>query len=109
MTVGASKAATTITHKPPLAPSPQSRPAPTARALPPKPAAQRGPFWMPIRGPDPTPIDNRLLNGLGHACLHADCVGLGLFVGAARIASAPLSPRMMFGLGAKVVTTADNV
>src|SRR5262249_686681 len=32
-------------------------PAPTARALPPKPAAQRGPFWMPIGGPNSTPID----------------------------------------------------
>src|SRR3954470_2628480 len=57
MTAGASKAATTITHKPALAPSPQPRPAPTARALPPELVAQRGPFWMPIRGPDPTPID----------------------------------------------------
>src|SRR5262245_47789668 len=25
--------------------------------LPPKPAAQRGPFWMPIGGPNSTPID----------------------------------------------------
>jgi len=38
--------------------SPQPQPAPTARALPPKPAAQRGPFWMPIGGPNPTPIDS---------------------------------------------------
>src|SRR5262249_20339043 len=30
----------------------------TARALPPKPAAQRGPFWMPIGGPNSTPIDS---------------------------------------------------
>src|SRR5436853_3154221 len=57
MTVGASKAATTIRHKPALAPSLQPRPAPTARALPSELVAQRGPFWMPIRGPDPTPID----------------------------------------------------
>jgi hypothetical protein len=27
------------------------------RALPPELAVQRGPFWMPIRGPNPTPID----------------------------------------------------
>src|SRR5882724_6639881 len=64
MTVGASKAATTITPQPALAPSPQPRPAPTARALPSKPDAQRGPFWMPIRGPNPTPIDkqSRIVN-----------------------------------------------
>src|SRR5450432_467975 len=43
--------------QPALAPSPQSRPAPTVRALPPELAVQRGPFWMPIRGPNPTPID----------------------------------------------------
>ena len=42
-----------------LAPSPQPWPAPTARALPAEPAVQRGPFWMPIRGPDPTAIDIR--------------------------------------------------
>jgi hypothetical protein len=39
------------------APSPQPRPAPTPRALPAKHADQRGPSWMPIRGPIPTPID----------------------------------------------------
>ena len=33
-------------------------PAPKARALPVELAAQRGPFWMPIRGPNPTPIDS---------------------------------------------------
>src|SRR6267378_8616701 len=43
--------------QPALAPSPQPRPAPTVRALPVELAAQRGPFWMPIRGPNPTPID----------------------------------------------------
>jgi hypothetical protein len=26
-------------------------------ALPAELAVQRGPFWMPIRGPNPTPID----------------------------------------------------
>src|SRR6266567_6973987 len=41
MTAGASKAATTITQ-PALATSPQSRPAPTRRALPPKLVDQRG-------------------------------------------------------------------
>jgi hypothetical protein len=44
--------------------TPQPRPAPTVRALPVELAAQRGPFWMPIRGPNPTPIDTyHLLNG----------------------------------------------
>jgi hypothetical protein len=72
--------------QPALAPSPQPRPAPTVRALPPELAVQRGPFWMPIRGPNPTPIDtaedrsaksngvnksakvvlNRINNHLGH-------------------------------------------
>src|SRR5437762_5345263 len=41
MTVGDSKAAMMITQ-PALVSSPQSRPAPTRRALPPNPAAQRG-------------------------------------------------------------------
>jgi len=54
-TPGASKAAMMI-KQPALAPSPQPRPAPTVRALPAELAAQRGPFWMPIRGPNPTPI-----------------------------------------------------
>src|SRR5665648_450960 len=45
--------------QPALAPSPQPRPAPTVRALPAELAAQRGPFWMPIRGPNPTPIDTQ--------------------------------------------------
>src|SRR5258708_30063889 len=45
--------------QPALAPSPQPRPAPTVRALPAELAAQRGPFCMPIRGPNPTPIDTR--------------------------------------------------
>src|SRR5882762_5669641 len=57
MTVGDSKAAMMIKH-PALAPSPQPRPAPTVRALPAELAVQRGPSWMPIRGPNPTPIDN---------------------------------------------------
>src|SRR5471032_2895895 len=76
MTVGASRAEPTITHKPALAPSPQPRPAPTARVLPAEPAAQRGPFWMPIRGPDPTPIDN-VRYAVGHKrgeCGHR-CIG----------------------------------
>ena len=38
----------TITLQPALAPSPQPRPAPTVRALPPKPVAQRGQNWAPI-------------------------------------------------------------
>jgi hypothetical protein len=46
---GDSKAATTITQ-PALVPSPQSWPAPTRRALPPNPAAQRGQNWKPMRG-----------------------------------------------------------
>src|SRR5476649_426118 len=58
MTVGDSKAAMMIKH-PALAPSPQPRPAPTVRALPVELAVQRGPFWMPIRGPNPTPIDTK--------------------------------------------------
>ena len=56
--VGASKAEPTITRLSALAPSPQPRPAPTARALPPKHVDQRGPFWTPIRGPVPMPIDS---------------------------------------------------
>ena len=48
--LAASRAATTITRQPALAPSPQPRPAPTVRALPPKPVAQRGQNWTPIRG-----------------------------------------------------------
>jgi hypothetical protein len=50
-----SKAATTI-KQPALSPSPQSRPAPTPRALPSRLADQRGPLWTPIGGP--MPIDN---------------------------------------------------
>ena len=44
-----SKAATTITY-PALTMSPQSWPAPTRRALPLNPVAQRGQNWTPIRG-----------------------------------------------------------
>src|SRR5450432_3884321 len=47
--------------QPALAPSPQPRPAPTVQALPAELAVQRGPFWMPIRGPNPTPIDKQLV------------------------------------------------
>src|SRR5215469_11921927 len=57
MTVGDSKAATTI-KRPALVSSPLSRPAPTSRALPPKPAAQRGQNWKPIRGQIWEPIDS---------------------------------------------------
>ena len=57
MTAGASKAETTITHQPALAPSPQPRPAPTAQALIGQNVERGGPFWMPIWGPDPKPID----------------------------------------------------
>src|SRR6185437_15287621 len=64
-TVGASKAAVII-KQPALAPSPQPRPAPTARALPPKLVDQRGPFWVPIRGPIPTPIDIHISEGRQH-------------------------------------------
>src|ERR1700704_118026 len=56
MTAGDSKAATTITQ-PALVSSPQSRPAPTRRALPSKPVAQRGQNWTPIRGQICKPID----------------------------------------------------
>src|SRR3977135_1887918 len=74
MTAGDSKAATTITQ-PALVSSPQSRPAPTRRALPSKPVAQRGQNWTPIRGQICKPIDTgqpvrrledqRLLTGKG--------------------------------------------
>src|ERR1700738_4370405 len=57
-TGGASKAAMTITQ-PALVSSPQSRPAPTRRALPSKLAAQRGQNWTPIQGQYCKPIDNQ--------------------------------------------------
>src|SRR5437764_6062686 len=57
MTAGGSRAATTITRQPALAPSPQPRPAPTGRALIAQNVGKGGPFWMPIRGPDCMPID----------------------------------------------------
>src|SRR6476646_2887279 len=56
MRAGGSKAATMI-KQPALAPSPQPRPAPTARALPPKSAVQGGQNWTPIRGQICKPID----------------------------------------------------
>src|ERR1700730_6243882 len=56
MTAGDSKAAMTITQ-PALVSSPQSRPAPTRRALPSKLAAQRGQNWTPIQGQICKPID----------------------------------------------------
>lgn len=48
-TAGGSKAETTITP-PALVSPPLSRPAPTRRALPANPAAQRGQNWTPMRG-----------------------------------------------------------
>src|SRR6516164_6815535 len=60
MTAGDSKAATTI-KRPALVSSPQSRPAPTSRALPSNPAAQRGQNWKPMRGQIWEPIDTHVL------------------------------------------------
>src|SRR6266581_3908742 len=60
MTAGDSKAATTITQ-PALVSSPQSRPAPTRRTLPSKPAVQRGQNWTPIRGQICKPIDTLVI------------------------------------------------
>src|SRR3982074_1524751 len=65
MTAGASRAATTITPQPALAPSLQPRPAPTGRALPPELVVQEdqswtlivGQCWTPIVGQNWTPID----------------------------------------------------
>src|ERR1700688_1613623 len=57
MTAGVSRAATTITRQPALAPSPQPRPAPTGRALIAQNVRRGGPFWTPIRGPDRMPTD----------------------------------------------------
>src|ERR1700716_902034 len=65
MTAGASRAATTITPQPALAPSPQPRSAPTGRALPPELVVQEdqswtlivGQCWTPIVGQNWTPID----------------------------------------------------
>src|SRR6202040_4128871 len=39
-------------------PSPQPRPAPTGQALIARNVGRGGPYWMPIGGPDRTPIDN---------------------------------------------------
>jgi tripartite-type tricarboxylate transporter receptor subunit TctC len=61
-TVGASRAEQTITRQPALGPSPQPRPAPTARALPPEPVAQEGQNWTPIGGQIWKPIDTRLFS-----------------------------------------------
>src|ERR1700726_326790 len=65
MTAGASRAATTITPQPALAPSPQPRPAPTGQALPPELVVQEdqswtlivGQCWTPSVGQNWTPID----------------------------------------------------
>src|SRR5881227_3820258 len=56
MRAGGSKAATMIKQSA-LAPSPQPRPAPTARALPSGLIAQGGQNWTPIGGQIWTPID----------------------------------------------------
>src|SRR5712672_2362671 len=48
MTAGDSRAELTINRQPALAPSPQPRPAPTARALPSEPVARGGQSWTPI-------------------------------------------------------------
>ena len=53
----ASRAEPKITRQPALAPSPQPRPAPTGRTLIVRNAKRGGPPWMPIWGPDRTPID----------------------------------------------------
>src|SRR5437762_4235591 len=60
MTAGASKAAPTTIQQPALAPSPQPRPAPTGRALPPNLDAQGGQNWTPIRGQIWAPIDKEV-------------------------------------------------
>jgi hypothetical protein len=54
---GASRVELSITRKPALAPSPQPRPAPTGQALIARNVGRGGPDWMPIGGPDRTPID----------------------------------------------------
>ena len=46
-------------------PSPQPRPAPTARALPPEPVAQEGQNWTPIGGQIWKPIDKKGANRIG--------------------------------------------
>jgi hypothetical protein len=58
--VECSKAELTINRQPALDPSPQPRPAPTGRALIAQNAKRRGPCWMPIGGPDWTPIDRHI-------------------------------------------------
>src|SRR5277367_1666571 len=70
MTAGASRVELKITRQPVLAPSPQPRPAPTARALPPKHAGKGGQNWTPIGGQICKPIDSSPLKppaGLAHA------------------------------------------
>jgi hypothetical protein len=56
----------TITLQPALAPSPQPGPPPTERALPPKPGAQKGPNWTPIRSANLNADDTK------HGALHGD-------------------------------------
>src|SRR5437763_7917401 len=62
MRAGGSKAATMIKQSA-LAPSPQPRPAPTARALPSRSVAQGGQNWTPIRGQIWKPIDSFVERG----------------------------------------------
>src|SRR5256885_13258456 len=94
MTAGASKAGPTITLQPALAPSPQPRPAPTARALIVRNVGRRGPFWMPIWGPDRTPIDTLVPRlPLCSACLSVDTrAGRRVVHGTAIAAAAPRHP-----------------
>src|SRR5277367_5535761 len=68
MTAGASRVELKITRQPVLAPSPQPRPAPTARALPPKHAGKGGQNWTPIGGQIWKPIDKPFQQG--------ECVGI---------------------------------
>src|SRR6185437_6204019 len=70
---GGSKAETTITP-PALVSPPLSRPAPTRRALPANPAAQRGQNWTPMRGQICKPIDiENLLRSVWHAVFTLFC------------------------------------
>ena len=54
---GASRVELAITRQPALAPSPQPRAAPTGQALIARNVGRGGPYWMPIGGPDRTPLD----------------------------------------------------
>jgi hypothetical protein len=56
---GASRVELAITRQPALAPSPQPRAAPTGQALIARNVGRGGPYWMPIGGPDRTPLDKK--------------------------------------------------